>query len=311
MHGTLLLSFFFFFFLNVLTYIFTSRSKPITVFVHPVKGLGRKLPPIQSARPLQFFTSMWTELLSLKGGWTAFLGNAHRSPTFCRAFQRCLRTRSSYTPWKHPYPHELLPFLMHFLSFFMWCYHIRKLNAEQQPPRNCSSLTTLEAAWACWTWTGCQERQRQDKQGTTMASKVGSCLGFFMVVQLCLSICPWQFYRGFEGKGRKFTWCLVDLKNPSPKLQRDFLKNSISGQVGHYKIQLVAAKPEQVETDQRAHEAETINLCLVRVRRGSQSWDKKAMVWSKQWVRKIIFLTSLWMNSFSFLFTLPLHLEAF
>lgn len=197
-----------------------------------MKGFGRKLPPMQSAWPLQFFMSMGMELLSLQGSWTAFLGSAHWSLTFCRTFRWCPRTCSSYTPWKHPYPHELLPFLMHFLSFFMWCYHIRKLNTEQQPPRN-SSLTTLEAAWAHRRQTGCQRQQRQNKQETTVASKVGSCLGFFVVVQLCLSICPWQFYRGFEGKGRKFTWCLVHLKNPSPKLQRDFLENSINGQESH------------------------------------------------------------------------------
>lgn len=164
-------------------YICISRSKVITVFVYAVKGLGRKPPPIRSAWPLQYLMSMGTELVSLKGSWTAFLGSAHWSPTFCRAFRRCSRTCSSYTPWKHPRPHELLPFLMHFLSlsFLIWCY-IRKLNAEQQPLRSCPSPTTLEAAWGCWMCagcrmrTGCQGRQRQDKQETIVASEVWSWL---------------------------------------------------------------------------------------------------------------------------------------
>lgn len=224
---------------------------------------------------------MGTALLSLKGGWTAFLGSAHCSPTFCRVFHWGPRTRSSYTPWKHPHPHELLPFLMCFLSFFMLCYHIRKLITEQQPPRNCSSLTTLKAVWACWMQTSWRQ-QRQEKQETTMATKVGICLGSCVVVQLCLSICLWQFYRGFEGKGKKFTWCLVHLKNSSPKLQRDFLENSISSQGGHQKIQNrwgLTRKP----TKQR-HVA-----CIWCEWEGKSITRQKMTMWSKQWVRKIMF----------------------
>lgn len=174
-----------------------------------------------------------TELLSLKGSWTAFLGSAHWSPTFWRSVSsrsqdsQLLHTLKASPPsWTPAFPYA-------FLSFFMLCYHIRKLITEQQPPRNCSSLTTLKAMRACWMQTSWEGQQRQDKQETTMASKVGSCLGSLVVVQLCLSIYPWQFYRGFEGKGRKFTWCLVHLKNSSPKLWRDFLENSISGKGGH------------------------------------------------------------------------------
>lgn len=63
-----------------------------------------------------------TELLSLRASSAAFLRSAHWSPTFRRAFHWGSRTCSSSVPWRHPHSYELLPFLMHFLSFVMLSY---------------------------------------------------------------------------------------------------------------------------------------------------------------------------------------------
>lgn len=164
MHRTL----YFLLFLNVLTYIFITRRKLIPVFVYAVKGLGRKLPPIWSVLSLQFFMSMGTELLSLKGGRTAFLGNAHWTLTFCRVFWRCPRTCSFYAPWKPSHPHELLPFLMHFLSFLITGYHVRELKTEQHPPRNDSSLCLkgcVSLVNADWLPRMAEEGQAEDHRG--------------------------------------------------------------------------------------------------------------------------------------------------
>lgn len=184
------------------------------------------------------------ELLSLKGSWNAFLESVHWSPSFSRAFQWCPRICSSHTPWNYPHSPELLSFLRLFKIIFHVILSYKKTEQSSNLPKTASLALPHKAAWTCWMWTSYQGWQRQDKEETIMVSKMGIVLGFFVVVEFRLSICLWPFYRGFKGKGRKFVWCLVNLKNPSPKLQRDFLENSVSGQGTHYKIQLVAANLE-------------------------------------------------------------------
>lgn len=134
-----------------------------------------------AAWPLQFFMSVGMELLSLQGSWTACLGSAQWSPTFCRTFRRCPRTCSSYTPWKHPYPHELLPFLRHFLSFFYEMLSYKKTEHRAAASqkffshylRGCMSPSNMD--WLPKTAEAEQARDHRGQQSGKMSWLLHGC----------------------------------------------------------------------------------------------------------------------------------------
>lgn len=84
---------------------------------------------------------MGTELLVSK----ALLGSGHWSSTFCRKY---FDKTPEFTVLTHPAnmanPHNSCLSLCIFYNFFMLWYHIRKMMAKQQPPKNCSSLLKVD-----------------------------------------------------------------------------------------------------------------------------------------------------------------------